>query len=258
MIPPSMYLTAMACSGHMAGTSLHGRCAVHVGSGTGSMKRALQLTGLFVIGVDIKPQVDAGGHVEHTAYVADYDAFEGRFGMVVEGAVHALGFCRSDKGAVAFDADCKTRSQMIINMNGMCRSSGTGNADEELSGGEEARTRDRIDRKAVQWVDSILNPHSDEECVANTIQWPHGPGGWGFSQEGAHTILLSPCGGTQRTRRRTSPIGSGPARDTAAPRPAHHRRRRPAREPMADRRNTRPTQCTHKSRVTRARSRHDE
>ena len=156
------------------------------------MKRALQLTGLCVIGVGIKPQVDAGGHVEPTAYVADYDAFEGRFGMVVEGAVHALGFRRSDTDAVAFGADCKTRSQMSINMNGMCRSSGTGNADEEVSGGEEARARDRIDRKAVQQMDSVLNPHSDEECVANTIQWPHGPGGWGFSQEDAHTILLPP------------------------------------------------------------------
>ena len=28
--------------------------------------------------------------------------------------------------------------------------------------------------------------------MANTIQWPHGPGGWGFSHEDAHTILLPP------------------------------------------------------------------
>ena len=127
------------------------------------MKRALQLTGLFVISVDIKPQVDAGGRVEHTAYVADYEKFKGRFGMVVEGAVHALGFRRSDTGALAFDADCRTESQMTINLNGRCRSSDTGNADGERPGGEEARTRDRIDRKAVQWMDSILTPHLDEE-----------------------------------------------------------------------------------------------
>ena len=36
-----------------------------------------------------------------------------------------------------------------------------------------------IDRKAVQWMGSILTPHSDEDFVASTIKWTHGPGGWG-------------------------------------------------------------------------------
>ena len=61
MIPSSLYFAIMASSGHITPPSLRGRCAVLIGSGgTGSMKRALMLTGIFVIGIDIKPTVDAG------------------------------------------------------------------------------------------------------------------------------------------------------------------------------------------------------
>ena len=76
MIPPSLYFSALAGSGSINSPSLHGRCAVHIGSGTGSMKRALMLTGTFVIGIDIKSTVDAGSRVEHTTVVVDYDGFE--------------------------------------------------------------------------------------------------------------------------------------------------------------------------------------
>ena len=41
-------------------------------------------------------------------------------------------------------------------------------------------------------MDSVLHPHSDTECIAQATTWPHGPGGWGFSDIDAHTILVSP------------------------------------------------------------------
>ena len=112
MIQPSLYFVAMASSGNIAPPSLHGRCAVHIGSGTGSMKRALTLTGVFVIGIDTKPAIDAGSRVERTTVVADYNAFEGRMGTLVENSIHGTGFClrRAENGLIAFDADCATRS----------------------------------------------------------------------------------------------------------------------------------------------------
>ena len=176
----------------MGAPSLHGLCAVHVGSGTASMRRALALTGLFVIGIDIEPTVHAGTRQEHTTFVADYDDHEGRFGALVETSIHAMGFLRSDTILIGFDADCKTRSQMTMNMNGKCRDGTTGRVDPSKPGSDEALKRDRIDRKAVAWMDSILLPHSDTECIAHALSWPHGPGGWGFSEEDAHTLLISP------------------------------------------------------------------
>ena len=55
------------------------------------MRRALQLTGLFVIGKDIEQTVETGTREERTSYVTDYDSFEGRFGAMVEAAVKQLG-----------------------------------------------------------------------------------------------------------------------------------------------------------------------
>ena len=75
------------------------------------MRRALALTGLFVIGTDIELVVHAGTRQEHTTFVADYDAHEGRFGALVETSIHTMGFCRADTVLIGFDADCKTRSQ---------------------------------------------------------------------------------------------------------------------------------------------------
>jgi hypothetical protein len=192
MIPPSLYFSALAGSGNINPPSLHGRCVVHIGSGTGSMKRALMLTGAFVIGIDIKPTVDAGSRVEHTTVIADYDAFEGRMGTLVEHSVHAMGFCRADNDLIAFDADCATRSQMTMNMNGRCRDPTTGHVDHTKPGADQAAQRDRIDSKTIQWMDSVLHPHSDVECITQATKWPHGPGGWGFSDTDAHTILVSP------------------------------------------------------------------
>ena len=192
MIPPSLYFSALASSGNINPTSLHGRCAVHIGSGTGSMKRALMLTGAFVIGVDIRPAIDAGTRVERTTVVADYDAFEGRMGTLIEHSIHSMGFHRADTDLIAFDADCSTRSQMTMNMNGRCRDSTTGHVDHTKPGSEEAARRDRIDSKTIQWMDSVLHSHSDDECITHATAWPHGPGGWGFSDADAHTILISP------------------------------------------------------------------
>jgi len=192
MIPPSLYFSALAGSGNINPPSLHGRCAVHIGSGTGSMKRALMLTGAFVIGIDIKPTVDAGSRVEHTKVVVDYDGFEGRMGTLVEHSVHGMGFRRADNDLIAFDADCATRSQMTMNMNGRCRDPTTGHVDHTKPGADEAARRDRIDSKTIQWMDSVLRPHSDAECIAHATTWPHGPGGRGFSDTDAHTILVSP------------------------------------------------------------------
>ena len=191
-IPAPLYYTILASSGHMGAPSLHGRCAVHVGSGTASMRRALALTGLFVIGIDIEPVVHVGTRQEHTTFVADYDAHEDHFGALVETSIHAMSFHRSDTILIGFDADCKTRSQMTMNMNGKCRDGTTGRVDPSKPGSDEALKRDRIDRKAVAWMDSILLPHSDTECIAHALSWPHGPGGWGFSEEDAHTLLISP------------------------------------------------------------------
>ena len=108
MIPPSLYLAAMASSGSTNPPSLHGRCAVHIGSGTGSMARALTLMGVFLIGIDIKSTADAGSGVEHITIVADYDTFEGRMGTLVENSMHGTGFRRADNDLIAFDADCAT------------------------------------------------------------------------------------------------------------------------------------------------------
>ena len=192
MIPPSLHLATMASSGHITPPSLHGRCAVYIGSGTSSMKRARMLTGIFVIGIDIKPTVDAGSRVKHTTVVVDYDDFEGRMGTLVEHSMHGTGFARADNGIIAFDADCNTRSQITMNMNGRCRNPTTGRVDHTKPGAKEAARRDRIDSKAIQWMDSVLHAHSDTECIAKATAWPHGPGGWGFSETDAHTILISP------------------------------------------------------------------
>jgi len=156
------------------------------------MRRALALTGLFVIGIDIEPIVHAGTRQERTTFVADYDAHEGRFGALVETSIHPMGFCRADTILIGFDADCKTRSQMTMDMNGKCRDGTTGRVGPSKPGSDGALKRDRIDRKAVEWMDSVLLPHSGTECIAHALSWPHGPGGWGFSEEDAHTLLISP------------------------------------------------------------------
>ena len=112
MIPASLYFSIIAGADLVSPSSLHGKCAVHVGSGTGSMRKALQLTGLFVIGIDIESDIDAGTRTEHTSFIADYDQHEGRFGPLVENAIHRFGFSRADVVLIAFDADCSTRSRM--------------------------------------------------------------------------------------------------------------------------------------------------
>ena len=99
------------------------------------MRRALALTGLFVIGIDIDPIVHVGSRQEHTTYVADYDRYEGDFGSLIEQAIHTMGYRREDTILIAFDVDCKTRSQMTMNMNGKCRDGTTGRADPSKPGG---------------------------------------------------------------------------------------------------------------------------
>ena len=92
MIPASLYLSVLAGADLANPGSFHGTCAVYVGSGTGSMRKALQLTGAFVIGIDIEPEVDAGTRTEYTSFVADYDRHEGQFGPLIEQATHRFGF----------------------------------------------------------------------------------------------------------------------------------------------------------------------
>ena len=106
------------------------------------------LTGAFVIGIDIKPTIDAGSRVEHTTVVADYGTFGGRMGTLVEHSVHGMGFRRADNDLIAFDADCAARSQITMNMNGRCRAPTTGHVDHTKPGADEAARRDRIDSKA--------------------------------------------------------------------------------------------------------------
>ena len=69
IIPASLYFFVLAGANQLSSTPLQGKCAVHVGSGTGSMRRALQLTDLFVIGIDIEHTVETGTRAEHTSYV---------------------------------------------------------------------------------------------------------------------------------------------------------------------------------------------
>ena len=83
-------------------------------------------------------------------------------------------------------------SQITMHMNGRCRNPTTGRVDHTKPGAEEEARRDRIDSKAIQWMGSVLHAHSDTECIANATAWPHGPGGWGFLDTDAHTILISP------------------------------------------------------------------
>ena len=212
MIPPSLHLATMASSGHITPPSLHGRCAVYIGSGTSSMKRARMLTGIFVIGIDIKPTVDAGSRVKHTTVVVDYDDFEGRMGTLVEHSMHGTGFARADNGIIAFDADCNTRSQITMNMNERCRNSKTGRVDHTKPGAKEAARRDRVDSKAILWMDSVLHAHSDTECITKATAWPHGPGGVGvLGNRRTHQPNPPLQGGTRTTPPPEKRIGFVPA-----------------------------------------------
>ena len=130
--------------------------------------------------------------MKHTTVVADYDTFEGRMGTLVENSIHGMDFRRAGSDLIAFDADCATRSQITMNMNGRCRNPTAGHMDHTKPGATEASRRDRIDSKAIQWMDSVLHAHSGTECIAKATAWPHGPGGWGFLETDAHTILTSP------------------------------------------------------------------
>ena len=105
------------------------------------MKRALALTGVFVIGIDFKPTIDAGSRAEHTTVVADYDAFEGRMGTLVENSIHDTGFRRADNDLIAFGADWATRSQITMNMNGRCRNPTAGHVDYSVGRSVVGRSR---------------------------------------------------------------------------------------------------------------------
>ena len=106
-------------------------------------------------------------------------------------------------------------------------------------------------------MDSILTPHSNEESVAETLRWPRGPGGWGFSDEDAHTILLSPpkwdpenstLRKPDRERARAGYRGTQ-ARSTSPAAPSVGANNGPPQHPANP-------PHTHKSRVARARPRH--
>ena len=108
---------------------------------------------------------------------------------IVENSIHGMGFRRTDNGLIAFDADCSTRSQITMNMNGRCRNPTTGHVDHTRPGADEAARRDRIDSKAIQWMDSVLHAHSDIECVAKATHCVRGltVRGGGDSRTRMHT-----------------------------------------------------------------------
>ena len=179
-------------TGAMDLPSLFGYCAIHIGSGTGSMKRALQSTGIFVIGIDQHETIFAGTRKEHTTYVADYDKCQGDIETLIIHALHIFGFQQHQVLMISFDADCTTRSIMTINMNKKCRDASSGHADIHMPGGQIALHRDNIDMKIMRWIDSISESHTDSEIVARATRWPSGPGGWGYSHEDTFVLLTSP------------------------------------------------------------------
>ena len=131
------------------------------------MRRALQATGLFVTGIGNHAEIDSGTRTATTQYAGDYDDHEGRFGDLVEDAIHTFGFRRANVVLIAFDADCTTRSRITTNMNG--DHTITGDADLSKPGGQKARTWDRIDKQITQWIGSIVTGHPDEECIAKPL-----------------------------------------------------------------------------------------
>ena len=178
-------------TGAMDLPSLFGYCAIHIGSGTGSMKRALQATGIFVIGIDRHDIILSGTRKEHTTYVADYDECHGDIETLIMHALHTFGFQQHQVLMISFDADCTTRSIMTINMNKQCRCAASGHADIRRPGGNAALLRDNIDMQIMQWIDSVCESHTDNEIVARATRWPSGPGGWGYSHEDTYVLLTS-------------------------------------------------------------------
>ena len=191
-IPSNLYTNTLSMTGAMDLPSLFGYCAIHIGSGTGSMKRALQSTGIFVIGIDQHETIFAGTRKEHTTYVADYDKCQGDIETLITHALHVFGFQQHQVLMISFDADCTTRSIMTINMNKKCRDASSGHADIHMPGGQIALHRDNIDMKIMRWIDSISESHTDSEIVARATRWPSGPGGWGYSHEDTFVLLTSP------------------------------------------------------------------
>ena len=190
-IPNNLYMNTLSMTGALDLPSLFGYCAIHIGSGTGSMKRALQTTGIFVIGIDRYKIISTGTREEHTTYIADYDTCQGDIETLIMDALHTFGFQPHQVLLISFDADCATRSIMTINMNKKCRDASTGHADVRKPGGQEALLRDNIDMKIMRWIDSISESHTDHEIVARATRWPPGPGGWGYSHEDTSVLLTS-------------------------------------------------------------------
>ena len=190
-IPNNLYMNTLSMTGALDLPSLFGYCAIHIGSGTGSMKRALQATGIFVIGIDRYKIISTGTREEHTTYIADYDTCQGDIETLIMDALHTFGFQPHQVLLISFDADCATRSIMTINMNKKCRDATTGHADVRKPGGQEALLRDNIDMKIMRWIDSISESHTDHEIVARATRWPPGPGGWGYSHEDTSVLLTS-------------------------------------------------------------------
>ena len=212
-IPNNLYMNTLSMTGALDLPTLFGYCAIHIGSGTGSMKRALQTTGIFVIGIDRCQIISTGTREEHTTYIADYDTCQGDIETLIMDALHVFGFQPHQVLLISFDADCTTRSIMTINMNKKCRDAMTGHADVRKPGGQEALLRDNIDMKIMRWIDSISAPHTDREIVARATRWPPGPGGWGYSHEDTFVLLTSPprwdprnhtTTAAQRRKRRTA------------------------------------------------------
>ena len=135
------------------------------------MKRALQATGIFVIGIDRHEITTTGTREEHTTYIADYEACKGDIETLIVHALHLFGFKPHQVLMISFDADCTTRSIMTINMNKKYRNALSGHAGIRKPGGHDALHRDIIDTKLMRWIDSISESHSDDEIVARATRW---------------------------------------------------------------------------------------
>ena len=108
------------------------------------------------------------------------------------------------------------------------------------------------ERRSSEWTRS--SPHTRMRKASPRLCDGHAGRAGGGSR--TRTLTRSCClprNGTRRIQRSVSRIGSEPARGTVGLRPARRRRRRPAWEPITDRRSTRPTHHTHTSPGSRGR-----
>ena len=195
-LPTNLYVKSLAAAGHFNSPhtvdALRHKFAIHLGSGTGSMKRSLLPLGIFVINIDKNFVTQTAFRDEHASIVTNFDHWEHNFPDLALRAIHTYGFAKSDVIMIAFDPDCKTRSVGSRNTNHKYRDPNTKLPQPDLIGYDESITRDRIDLAIIKWLDSISRPHQDSECIDNITRWPSSTGSWGIDAAHLHTCLTCP------------------------------------------------------------------